>query len=423
MKWYRFYGLDTLIKDYAGLPSNVPLLCHFDHGWTPSTDAYDLTTEEPLLLVMSKRRLQAWKKISNIPAAVIGSPFVHYRKSRKIEKDADAAGTIVFPSHSTQLTEAVFDIDKYCLQLLSLPIEYHPITICVHFYDIERKRDEIYKKYGFKIVTAGPPIVPGFEFVKKFYEILKSHKYATSNQVGTYSFYSVEMGIPFFILGEPVVLEKHEEESAPIINRYIDYPMGAFATKLFQGPTQVISEEQKNYVEEELGIHDCLSGSELRELLCENSERAIEAYEGFLSSGQGTAEDKLSTCNKLVNVFQESGQMDKQLKYILKTFEYDVPKAEFCYYLGYYFQNIKKYEQGIFWYKLAAQLEKPASSWLMWAPHIQMCVCYDRLSKHDLAYEHNEIARSYKPSHPSILYNKKYLEGVLNKKEIVKATT
>lgn len=419
MNWYKFYGLDTLIRDYAGLPSNVPLLCHFDHGWSPLTEAYDLITEEPLMLVMSRRRLQAWNKVSSIPAAIIGSPFVHYRKSRKIEKDVAASGTIAFPAHSTQLTEAVFDIDKYCKQLLSLPIEYQPITICIHFHDLARKKDEIYKKYGFKIVTAGPPIVRGFEFVQKFYDNLRNYKYATSNQVGTYSFYAVEMGIPFFIYGEPAVLENQKEKSSPDSSSYTDYPMGVFATKIFQGPTQVISEEQKNFVEEELGVHDCLSGIELRELLIESNNRVIEAYEEFLSTGEGTVEDKISTCKKLVRVFQESGEMDKQLKYILKSFEYDVPTAELCYQLGYYFGNIKKYELGVFWYKLATQLEKPVNSWLTWAPHVQLCLCYDHLGKRELAYEHNEIARSYKPDHPSILHNKKYLERVLGKKEIV----
>ena len=412
MQWVKTYGLDTLIRDYAGLPSNVPLLCHFGHGWYPITEAYhlDLLTDKPLMLVMSRRRLQAWKRSSSIPAAIIGSPFVHYRKSRKIEKDAAASGTIAFPAHSTESREAVFDIDKYCKQLLSLPIEYHPITICITYVDLARKKDEIYKKYGFKIVTAGSAWVPGFEFVQKFYEILRNHKYATSNMVGSYSFYAVEMGIPFFIFGEPaVIVDQGVKESCT------DYPAGAFATKIFQGPTQVISEEQKNYVEEELGVHDCLSGIELRELLMESNNRAIEAYEEFLSTGQGRVGDKISTCEKLVSYFQESGEMDKQLKYILKSFEYDAPRAEFCCHLGYFFNNNKQYELGVFWYKLATQLEKPDNSWLMWAPHVQLCLCYDHLGKHELAYEHNEIARRYKPDNPSILHNKQYLEGVLGK--------
>jgi len=73
---------------------------------------------------------------------------------------------------------------------------------------------------------------------------------------------------------------------------------------------------------------------------------------------------------------------------------------------------------------LATQLEKPIDGWSTWLPHIQLCVCYDRLGKHELAYEHNEIARSYSPEDSSVLYNKKYLEGMLGignpeKKEIV----
>jgi hypothetical protein len=42
-----------------------------------------------------------------------------------------------------------------------------------------------------------------------------------------------------------------------------------------------------------------------------------------------------------------------------------------------------------------------------------LCVCYDRLGKHQLSYEHNELARKYRPEYTQVLYNKKYLEGVL----------
>ena len=420
------YGLDAIIREYATCPSMLPLqFCRYEHGWVPLTDSpWHALTDKPLMLVFSKRRLQAWKGKSSIPAAIMGAPFIHYRKLRHIEKDIDAKGTVAFPAHSTVLIDAEFDIDGYCKQLKSLPIEFHPITICLYVDDLARKKDVIYKKYGFNIVTTGPKYVPGFEFVQKFYEILRSHKYATSNQVGSYSFYAVEMGIPFFILGEPADMKNSGEKLMPSRYNIFDYPMGAFATAMFQGPTQVISEEQKKFVEEELGVHDCLFGIELRELLLENNSRAIETYQEFLKIGQGGVEDKISICRKLVDYFQVSGEEDKQLEYILKSFEYATPRAEFCCHLGLYFLNINQYEQGVFWYKLATQLEKPIDGWSTWLPHIQLCVCYDRLGKHELAYKHNEIARSYSPENSSVLYNKKYLEGVLGigtpeKKEIV----
>ncbi|MDR3602237.1 MAG: hypothetical protein P4L49_17420 [Desulfosporosinus sp.] len=426
MNWYSIYGLYAIIREYASCPSTLPLRCRYEHGWNPKSkaDPYDLLTDEPQMLVWSRRRLQEWNEESNIPAAIIGAPFVHYRKLRQIEKDIAANGTVAFPAHSTSLVDSVFDIDEYCKQLKSLPIEFQPITICLHAHDLERKKDVIYKKYGFNVVTAGPIWVLGFEFVQKFYEILRSHKYATSNSVGTYSFYAVEMGIPFFIFGEPATLENSGEPLMPSKCRYTDYPMGLLATTMFQGPTQVISEEQKNFVEEELGVHDCLSGEELRQLLLVNNKRAIEAYQEFLQTGQGGVEDKISTCGKLVDYFKNSGEQEKQLEYILKSFEYDTPRAEFCCHLGYYFQHIKQYEQGIFWYKLATQLEKPLDSWLTYLSNIQLCVCYDRLGKHELAYEHNEIARNARPGDSQVMYNKNYLERVLGigspeKKEIV----
>lgn len=416
MNWLSIYGLYAIIREYAGCPATLPLYCRYEHGWNPipEPDPYDAQTDKPLMLVWSRRRLQEWNEKSSIPAAIVGAPFIHYRKSRKIEKDIDAKGTIAFPAHSQPTIDAVFNIDAYCKQLQSLPSEFQPVTICLHLHDIERKKDEKYKEYGFNVVSAGPIWVLGFEFVEKFYDLLRGHQYATSNQVGSYSFYAVEMGIPFFIYGEQAELENNGGEPLmPSKFSYTDYPMGLLAEKMFSGPTQVITEEQKHFAEEELGVHDCLSGAELRELLTESNTRAIEAYQEYLRTGQGGVEEKISTCRKLVDYFQDSGDTDKQLEYILKTFAYAPPNAEFCCHLGLYFLNIQHYEQAVFWYKLAAQLEKPLNSRLMWLPHIQLCVCYDRLGQHQLAYEHNEIAGKYSPGNNQILHNKKYLERVL----------
>ena len=417
MNWYSTYGLYALIRDYAGCPPTLPLLSRFEHGWNPlpKPNAYDAMTNMPLMLVWSRRRLEEWQAESSIPAAIVGAPFVHYRKSRKIEKDASANGTVAFPAHSTRLIDSVFDIDRYCEQLNSLPSEYQPVTICLHIHDMERKKDEIYKKNGFNVVSAGPLLVQGFEFVQKFYDILRSFKYATSNQVGSYSFYAVEMGIPFFIYGEQAALKNTGEPLMPAKFKYEDYPMGVYATAMFPGPTQCISQEQAKFVEDELGVRDCLSGSQLRQLLIESNQRAVETYQKFLTSESGGLEDKIATCSKLVGYYQETGETDKQLEYILKSFEYDTPRAEFCCHMGAYFLSLKHYEKGIFWYELATQLDRPRGSRLMWLPHIQMCLCYDRLGQHALAYEQNEIARKYDPENPSVLYNKRYLERVLGK--------
>ena len=148
--------------------------------------------------------------------------------------------------------------------------------------------------------------------------------------------------------------------------------------------------------------------------------QAIETYRKFLETGQGWLEDNLDACGKLADSFNILGEKNQEFKYILKSFEYTTPRAEFCCRMGQYFQNLAQYDQAAFWYKLATELEKPIESWGImleacwtWLPHIQLCVCYDNLRQYELAYEHNEMARKYRPEDPQILHNKKYLEGVL----------
>ena len=84
--------------------------------------------------------------------------------------------------------------------------------------------------------------------------------------------------------------------------------------------------------------------------------------------------------------------------------------------------NKKELHAAIFWYKLATEIRLPNKNlglqypkFSTWLPHLQLCVCYDQLGQHKLAYEHNEQARKYSPDDSRILKNKKYLESILQK--------
>ena len=153
-------------------------------------------------------------------------------------------------------------------------------------------------------------------------------------------------------------------------------------------------------------------------------ERAVEYYQKFLNTELGWLEDNISTCGKLADCFSFLNNDQNKLKYIYKSFEYDIPRAEFCCRLGYHFLNLKKYLQAIFWYKIATQLEKPKdhvallnyACWT-WLPHLQLCVCYSNIGEVELAYKHNKIAESYAPNNPSVIYNKSYFNKILKNEE------
>lgn len=148
--------------------------------------------------------------------------------------------------------------------------------------------------------------------------------------------------------------------------------------------------------------------------------KAAEFYQKSLALEAGWVEDKISACNKMADCFLQLGDPREERMSIYKSFDYDTPRAEFCCRLGAHDLQAGKYKQAAFWYKLATELEKPTDCWgpinhtyWTWLPHLQLCVCYDRLGQHELANKHNELARIYIPEDPRILYNKKYLEDVL----------
>jgi glycosyltransferase involved in cell wall biosynthesis/SAM-dependent methyltransferase len=149
-------------------------------------------------------------------------------------------------------------------------------------------------------------------------------------------------------------------------------------------------------------------------------EKAIEYYQKFLDTKQGWVEDCIAACEKLADCCFGLGDQKNQLKYIFQSFTYGIPRPEFCCRLGYHFMQQNQFQESIFWYKLATQLEKPQAGWgnvnhacWTWLPHIQLCVCYDKLGQHELAFRHNEMAAAFIPDDPRIIYNRQYFDKIL----------
>ncbi|AIG27121.1 glycosyltransferase [Brevibacillus sp. 7WMA2] len=152
-------------------------------------------------------------------------------------------------------------------------------------------------------------------------------------------------------------------------------------------------------------------------------EKAIEYYIKMLDSKQGWIEDEINACYKIADCYVALGDKEKELEYIIKAFSYDTPRAEACCRLGHIFFGKKEYLKAIFWYDLATKVKRP-DSWgffteacWTWLPHIQLCVCYNRIGQNEKAYEHNEQVGKYRPNDPKYLFNKKLIEGLLNKEE------
>lgn len=144
-------------------------------------------------------------------------------------------------------------------------------------------------------------------------------------------------------------------------------------------------------------------------------EQAIERYEQFLEREDGWIEDQIAACGRLSDGYYELGRIkDAKLK-LLQSFMYAAPRAENCCRMGFLHMQEEDYAGAMVWYEQALHIPDfiksegiVIHSYRTWLPHLQLCVCYDRLNMVEKAYEHNEAAAQYEPNHPSIVANREY---------------
>lgn len=150
-------------------------------------------------------------------------------------------------------------------------------------------------------------------------------------------------------------------------------------------------------------------------------EEAAAQYERFLATKQGWIEDNLQACLKLAECRKRMGDRAGEIQVLSRYMAYSPPRPELCCRMGDYWRELENYKAAIVWYELALKVPEPADSmgfrnqaYSTWLPHLQLCVCWDRLGEHQKAFEHNETALAFAPSHPSMLYNRTYFRRLLS---------
>lgn len=156
-----------------------------------------------------------------------------------------------------------------------------------------------------------------------------------------------------------------------------------------------------------------------RELYYNNKyKKAISVFNKFLDCEDGFVENKINACLDLYNCYKAIGKDKASLISLLKSFEYDTPRAEIACNIGNYFFNRQLYNIAIFWYKLAST-KKPniqnggfcLIDYYGYIPYLQLCICYYKLGEYDISKEYNEKAGKIKPNDKTYLNNKAFFDN------------
>jgi len=144
---------------------------------------------------------------------------------------------------------------------------------------------------------------------------------------------------------------------------------------------------------------------------------AAERFQRFLDEGRGWVENNIEACRVQAQCCAAQGQGEQALQALLRSFAYDAPRAEICCELGYHYFVKQALEKAVQWYKTALLCPRKDTSGAFtledcygYLPHLQLCVCYDRLGQPERAAAHNEEAGKLRPQSAAYLHNKKYFE-------------
>lgn len=145
--------------------------------------------------------------------------------------------------------------------------------------------------------------------------------------------------------------------------------------------------------------------------------QAIAAFEAFLSAKGTWKENCIDACMQLSECYAAIGKPQDALQSLLRSFQYDLPRAECCCAIGKCKISEQKYDEAAYWYKAALNAPNTSESGGFfkadcydYIPYMQLCVCYDRMGNVRLAKAYNEKAGRIKPNDPAYLWNKKYFQ-------------
>ncbi len=146
---------------------------------------------------------------------------------------------------------------------------------------------------------------------------------------------------------------------------------------------------------------------------------AAREFETFLEGAGGWVEDNIKACFYGGKCYHSLGDTGNGLKILLRSFEYDLPRAEICCEIGAVYKTRGEYGKACFWYQLAADLPKPRDGWGFvfhdywgFVPYLELCVCHYRLGDMAKAVEFNQKAAAIKPQDPAVLFNQQFFAGM-----------
>lgn len=267
------YSFGKCYREIANYPKLFPLFIYSDHGAGLHSNLYphEINNRAKIHLTWHPLKYRRYQNFTKRKFIHIPHPWILYRRKKGYKKSDNCRGTIVFFTHHVPgIKWHGHDTEEYFRKLKELPEKFHPIILCMHMHDINAGHHKELRKWGFPIVTAGN--IYNDKFVDRFYNLISNFSYGTSQEWGSQTAYMVELGTPYFFLGQPPELVNNEHKEMPLgpVSKYQDAMHEEYvknAELLFSEVVDTVSHAQKEFVSDILGLNSKVSEKELSKII------------------------------------------------------------------------------------------------------------------------------------------------------------
>jgi hypothetical protein len=200
----EIYGIGRSLRQSTGYPLLLPLYVKSDHGVGGSSLIDTNEISPSLYLTWFKSKQQKMVNSIGLNAVHIKHPWLLWKEANALDYNElyqEKSGTIVFLPHSNQVARPnLVNLRNYLCELKDLDKKYHPVYICLQFHDLKPSLIDYIAKSNLPIVTVGHSLNKNYH--SDFYRLVNNFRYATSPNVGSYTFYCIEYGLDYFKFGE-----------------------------------------------------------------------------------------------------------------------------------------------------------------------------------------------------------------------------
>lgn len=149
-------------------------------------------------------------------------------------------------------------------------------------------------------------------------------------------------------------------------------------------------------------------------------KKSLTVFNKYLAKGDCFPPDKVEAYKNMHAIYSKLNCAEKAVQCLFDSLKVFV-RSDIACLLGDHYCNNQNYATAIDWYKTAivcassmdvnvakgfvdARCEK-------YIPYVQLCVCYDRLGNHDLAYHYHMKVKDLYPTDNAVLFNDDYFKN------------